>query len=74
MKVLFIKPKYCKNMKYLRKLNNFTQADVALILSIRQEQYSKYETGARDLPLGILVKLCVLYHVSSDYLIGLKID
>ncbi|MBQ8000504.1 MAG: helix-turn-helix transcriptional regulator [Ruminococcus sp.] len=62
---------YCIRLKQLRQQNSYTQADLAYILCIRQEQYSRYESGVRELPLHLLVKLCKLYHVSSDYLLGL---
>lgn len=63
---------YCKRLKELRKLNSYSQADIAYILSIRQEQYSKYESGVRELPIHLLIKLCKIYRVSADYLLGLS--
>ena len=66
-----MKPFYCYRLKELRKLNSYTQADVAVILSIRQEQYSKYESGVRDLPIHLLIRLCKIYRVSSDDILGL---
>lgn len=70
--VILIIPIYCKNLKDLRRINNYTQAQVAFLLSIRQEQYSKYENGVRELPICLLIKLCILYHVSADYILGLE--
>lgn len=67
-------PVYCRQIKNLRLTHKYTQNDVADFLSIRQEQYSKYESGNRELPLHLLVKLCRLYRVSSDYILGLNID
>lgn len=66
-------PIYCKQIKSLRITHKYTQADVADFLSIRQEQYSKYESGSRELPIHLLVKLCKLYRVSSDYILCLNI-
>lgn len=65
------KPLYCINLKKLRILNGYTQADIALILNIRQEQYSKYESGVHQLPIQLLIKLCKIYKVSSDSVLGL---
>lgn len=63
---------YNKRLKELRVKNNYTQAEIAYILQTRQEQYSKYESGKRDLPIKHLVTLCYLYKVSSDYILGIK--
>ncbi|MEE1061989.1 MAG: helix-turn-helix transcriptional regulator [Ruminococcus sp.] len=63
---------YHKRLKELRVKNNYTQAEIAYILQTRQEQYSKYESGKRDLPIKHLVTLCYLYKVSSDYILGIK--
>ena len=63
---------YCDKLKELRLSNNYNQSDIALILGIRQEQYSKYESGIRELPLHLLVRLCMVYKTSSDYILGLS--
>ncbi len=63
---------YCIKLRELRLAHSYSQADIAYILSIRQEQYSKYESGVRELPLHLLIKLCTIYKVSADYVLGLK--
>ena len=65
------KPEYCFKLKKLRISNGYTQSDIAIILDIRQEQYSKYESGVHQLPIHLLVKLCKIYKISSDYILGL---
>lgn len=62
---------YCLRLKNLRISNGYTQSDVALILNIRQEQYSKYESGVHQLPIHLLIKLCKIYKTSADYVLGL---
>lgn len=64
-------PCYCAKLKMLRKSNGYTQADIAVILNLRQEQYSKYESGVHQLPIHLLIKLCKLYKVSSDFILGI---
>jgi len=32
--------------------------------------YARYERGANELPIRHLLKLCDLYNVSADYLLG----
>lgn len=63
---------YCKRLKNLRIKNGYTQEQIAFILHTRQEQYSKYESGKRDLPIRHLITLCCLYKVSSDYVLGIE--
>lgn len=63
---------YHKRLKELRVQNGFTQEQVAFILHTRQEQYSKYENGKRELPIKHLIALCLLYRVSADYVLGIE--
>lgn len=50
---------------------DLTQQAVADYLHIRQNTYSQYETGQRQLPLELLVALAVYYHTSTDYILEL---
>ena len=63
---------YQKRLKELRIKNGYTQEQIAFILHTRQEQYSKYESGKRELPIKHLVALCCLYRVSADYILGIE--
>ena len=58
---------YHKRLRELRIEHGYTQEQIAFILHTRQEQYSKYENGKRDLPIKHLIALCCLYRVSADY-------
>lgn len=58
-------------IKDLREDNDLTQAEVAEYLHIKQNTYSQYETGMRQLPLECLVALAKLYKTSTDYILGL---
>jgi Predicted transcriptional regulators len=55
----------------MREDNDFTQREIAEYLQCDQSLYSKYERGARDVPLYVMVKLAEYYKTSVDYLIGL---
>ena len=55
----------------LREDHDFTQQQVADYLNIRQNTYSQYETGSRQIPLEVLTALAMLYKTSTDYLLGL---
>lgn len=65
--------KRCYNlvMKELREDNDLRQKEVAAYLNIDQRVYSRYETGINALPIDKVIKLCELYNVSADYLLGL---
>ncbi len=54
-----------------REDNEFTQQDIANYLEIGRTMYRRYELGETEIPLRHLKKLCMLYKVSADYLIGL---
>lgn len=55
----------------LREDQDLTQKAVADYLHIRQNTYSQYETGQRQLPLELLVALALYYHTSTDYILEL---
>lgn len=54
----------------LREDRDRTQRDIAAILGISQQHYSRYETGEYELPLRHFITLAEYYGVSADYLIG----
>ena len=43
----------------------------AELLHIRQNTYSQYETGRRQIPIALLIQLSEFYETSVDYLLGL---
>ena len=55
----------------LREDNDLTQREIADTLNIRQNTYSQYENGQRQIPLDALIKLAMLYNTSTDYILGL---
>lgn len=57
-------------IKDLREDHDMTQQQVASYLHIRQNTYSQYETGQRQIPLDALIALALLYETSTDYLLG----
>lgn len=54
----------------LREDHDYSQRDVASVLGISQQHYSKYEQGDHELPLHHFITLANYYGVSADYLIG----
>lgn len=65
---------YNDKIRDLREQRKLTQQQVADVLGIRQQVYSKYELGVRSLPLEHLVKLCKFYKASADWILGLTDD
>lgn len=58
-------------IKDLREDNNLTQLEVAKYLNIKQNTYSQYENGQRQLPIACLISLARFYKTSTDYILGL---
>lgn len=60
---------YFKKIKDLRIDNDLYQKEVANILKITRQQYGLYESGKRDIPVDLLIKLADFYGVSVDYIL-----
>lgn len=58
----------------MREDRDLKQADIAEYLNIRQNTYSQYETGKREIPLALLWKLADFYETTIDYLVGRSND
>lgn len=67
-----IKEQVGKRIKESRKIAGLTQKEVASILMMTQQQYSRFETGIFELDYSQLIKISKLFNVSVDYLLGLK--
>ena len=55
----------------LREDMDLTQKQISDYLHIKQNTYSQYETGQRQIPLEVLIALAKYYKTSTDYLLGL---
>ena len=55
----------------LREDNDLTQKEIAEHLHIKQNTYSQYENGQRQLPIETLIALAKYYKTSTDYILGL---
>lgn len=58
-------------LKDIREDRDISQQTVAAYLNIKQNTYSQYENGKRQLPLDSLIKLARYYGVSADYILEL---
>ena len=59
-------------LKELREDLDIPQRVIAEHLHIKQNTYSQYENGQRQLPIDVLIKLAEFYNVSTDYLLGIS--
>ena len=59
-------------LKDLREDADLKQKEIADYLHIKQNTYSQYENGQRQLPIEVLIKLAKYYKVSTDYILGLS--
>ena len=58
-------------LKDLREDADLTQSTLASYLHIKQNTYSQYENGQRQIPLELLIILADYYETSLDYIVGL---
>ena len=54
----------------LRTDADLSQKQLSEILHISQRSYSHYETGSRNIPVEMLIRLANYYDISVDYLVG----
>ena len=61
---------YFKRLKDLREDKDMYQKQIANILKIPQQNYSRYETGERTMPIEKLIILADFYDTTIDYIVG----
>lgn len=61
-------------IKELREDNDLSQRELAEYLHVKQNTYSQYENGQRQLPISCLIALAEFYKTSTDYILGLTDD
>ncbi len=59
-----------QRIKDLREDADLKQKQIAAILGIDQRVYSNYETGKREIPVHLLIKLADFYNATTDYILG----
>ena len=63
-----------KRIRDLREAHDTTQQESADVVNMPRSVYRRYESGERETPVWVIVKLAKYYHVSTDYLLGLTDD
>ena len=63
---------FYQRIRDIREDSDLSQQDIADILDITRQQYQLYESGKREMPMHLFIKLADHYDVSLDYLAGRK--
>lgn len=63
-----------ERIKYLRERYRYTQKDIAQKLGVEPAAISKYELDLREPNVEALKTLATMFHVSTDYLLGMTPD
>ena len=58
-------------IRNLREDKDLSQKNIADFLNITQATYSRYESGALDIPSTSLIKLAEFHKTSIDFLVGI---
>lgn len=61
---------YFHRLADLRNDHDLKQKEIAAILNMDANVYSRYERGDRELPVWALIKLADYYQTSTDYILG----
>ncbi|MBQ8506209.1 MAG: helix-turn-helix transcriptional regulator [Clostridia bacterium] len=59
-------------LRELRVGKGWTQAELASQLRVTKSVVSAYETSMRYPSYDILIRICAIFHVSSDHLLGIE--
>lgn len=60
-----------ERIRAIREDQDKTQEQAAQAASCSSKQISRYEKGEQEMTVSKLKALCLYYHVSADYILGL---
>ncbi len=63
---------FAKRLYELRENANLKQTELAEKVALRSSAISKYEKGLTQPSMDTLIKFAELFHVSTDYLLGIS--
>lgn len=69
-----MKQTFGKRLSELRKKKGWTQDQLASKLSISSQAISKWENDTSMPDIGLLTKIAVLFNITTDYLLGNKVQ
>ena len=56
----------------LRKAKGYTQKQVADMLSMAQQQYSRYENGVYEINYDLMLRLCKIFDITPNDLFDIQ--
>lgn len=62
---------FYERIRNAREDKDEKQETIAKYLGITRQQYGLYETGQREFKINHIVKLCMYFNLSADYILGL---
>lgn len=65
-----IRQNIMKNIAYYRKLNGYTQKELATILGVKNSSVSNWEQGANAPDIETIFELCKLFKISVSDMFG----
>lgn len=69
-----MKESFAQRLKSLRNEKNYSQREMAALLNVVQVSYLRWEQGKTEPNINNICRLCEIFNVSSDYLLGLEDD
>ena len=63
-------PRLYHKIRDIREDHDMPQREIAAVLEITPQQYQLYESGKREMPMHLFIKLAEYYEVTIDYLVG----
>ncbi len=60
------------NLKAARKAKGYTQKQVADMLSMAQQQYSRYENGVYEINYDLMLRLCKIFDITPNDLFDIQ--
>lgn len=64
--------KFNEILREVRRESGMTQKDVYTVLQVSPNCYASWEQGRTQPDIENIKKLCVIFEVSADYLLGLE--
>ena len=61
-----------QNLKEARKFKGYTQKEVAAVMKMTQQQYSRFENGVFELNYEQILFLCEFYEITPNELFMVK--
>ena len=65
---------YYPRIRDLREDKDLSIRELAELLHMHRTTYYNYETGKREIPVHLVIKLAKFYNTSTDYILELRDD